>query len=79
MSTNTKKAESGEAKADTQLSEDQRQHCIEVAAYYIAEKSEVGRCCDLENWLAAEAEIDQLLAEGKQGWANSTMLDCKAV
>lgn len=21
--------------------------------------------CDLENWLAAEAEIDQLLAEGK--------------
>ena len=65
MSTNTKKAESGKAKADTQLSEDQRQHCIEVAAYYIAERSEADRCCDLDNWLAAEAEIDKSLAEGK--------------
>jgi len=65
MSTNTKKAESGEAKADTQLSEDQRQHCIEVAAYHIAEKCGFKEGCDLENWLAAEAEIDQLLAEGK--------------
>ena len=65
MSTNTKKAESSKARAGTQLSEDQRQHCIEVAAYYIAERSESKRGRDLENWLAAEAEIDQLLAEGK--------------
>lgn len=60
MSTNTKKA-----KADTQLTEDQHQHCIEVAAYHIAESGGFNSSCDLENWLAAEAEIDRLLAEGK--------------
>ncbi len=62
MSTNTK---SSKAKADTQLTEDQRQHCIEVAAYHIAEKCGFKEGCDLENWLAAETEVDQLLAEGK--------------
>ena len=62
MSTNTK---SSKANADTQLTEDQRQHCIEVAAYHIAEKCGFKEGCDLENWLAAEVEIDQLLAEGK--------------
>lgn len=62
MSNNTK---SSKANADTQLSEDQRQHCIEVAAYHIAEKCGFKEGCDLENWLAAEAEVDQLLAEGK--------------
>ena len=62
MSTNTK---SSKAKADTGLNAEQRRHYIEVAAYYLAERSEADRCCDLDNWLAAEAEIDQLLAEGK--------------
>ena len=62
MSTNTK---SSKANADTQLTEDQRQHCIEVAAYHIAEKCGFKEGCDLESWLAAEKEIDQLLAEGK--------------
>lgn len=62
MSTNTK---SSKAKADTQLTEEQRQHCIEVAAYHIAEKCGFNSGCDLENWLAAEAEVDRLLAEGK--------------
>ncbi|MHB0926012.1 MAG: DUF2934 domain-containing protein [Gallionellaceae bacterium] len=62
MSTNTK---SSKANADTQLTEDQRQHCIEVAAYHIAEKCGFKEGCDLENWLAAEAEVDQSLAEGK--------------
>lgn len=62
MSTNTK---SSKAKADTQLTEEQRQHCIEVAAYHIAEKCGFNSGCDLESWLAAEAEVDQLLAEGK--------------
>lgn len=62
MSTNTK---SSKAKADTQLTEEQRQHCIEVAAYHIAEKCGFNSGCDLENWLVAEAEVDQLLAEGK--------------
>ena len=65
MSTNTKEVKSSKAKAETNLSEEQRQHCIEVAAYHIAEKCGFNRGCDLENWLAAEAEIDQLLAEGK--------------
>ena len=59
------KTKGSKAKGDTGLSEEHRQNCIEVAAYYIAEKNEAGRCCDLDNWLAAEAEIDQLLAEGK--------------
>jgi len=62
MSTNTK---SSKAKTETNLSEDQRQHCIEVAAYHIAEKCGFKEGCDLENWLAAEAEVEQLLAEGK--------------
>lgn len=61
MSTNTKSS-----KAETNLTEEQRRQYIEVAAYYIAERSETGRCCDLDNWLAAETEIDQLLAEDKQ-------------
>jgi hypothetical protein len=64
MSTHTK-SKSGKAKADAQLTEEQRQHHIEVAAYYIAESGGFNGGCDLENWLAAEAEIDRLLAEGK--------------
>lgn len=62
MSTNTK---SSKAKTDTKLTEKQRQQYIEVAAYYIAESGGFNRGCDSANWLAAEAEIDQLLAEGK--------------
>lgn len=65
MSTNTKKTKSGKAKADTQPTAEQRQHYIEVAAYHIAESGGFNSGCDLVNWLAAEAEIDQLLAEGK--------------
>jgi hypothetical protein len=64
MSTHTK-SKSGNAKADTRLTEEQRQHHIEVAAYYIAESGGFNGGCDLENWLAAEAEIDRLLAGGK--------------
>ncbi len=62
MSSNT---ESSEAKAETNLSEEQRRHYIEVSAYYIAERGGFNGGCDLENWLAAEAEIGQLLAEDK--------------
>ncbi len=62
MSTSTK---SSKAKAETNLSEEQRLQYIEVAAYYIAERSEADRCCDLDNWLAAEAEIDRLQVESK--------------
>lgn len=62
----TTKTKSGKAKADTKLSEEQRRQHIEVAAYYIAESGGFNGGCDLKNWLAAEAGIDQLLAEGKQ-------------
>ncbi|ODU32589.1 MAG: hypothetical protein ABS93_00105 [Thiobacillus sp. SCN 62-729] len=63
MSSNT---ESSEAKAETSLSEEQRRQYVEDAAYYIAERGGFNGGCDLENWLAAEAEIDQLLAEDKR-------------
>ena len=63
MITNTK---SGKAKGNTRPTEEQqRQHYIEVAAYYIAERKRFICGCDLENWQAAKAEIDRLLAEGK--------------
>ena len=58
--TNSKKT-----KAETNLSEQQRRQYIEVAAYHVAERGGFSDGCDAENWLAAEAEIDQLLAEGK--------------
>ncbi len=63
MNTNIK---SSKAEAETKLSEEQRRQCIEVAAYHISESGGFDSSCDLENWLAAEAEIDQCLAEGKQ-------------
>ena len=62
MSTNTKNSK---AKAETNLSEQQRRQYIEVAAYHVAERGGFNDGSDSENWLAAEAEIDQLLAEGK--------------
>lgn len=62
MSNNTE-ATCSKADDDTRLSEEQRRQYIEVAAYHIAEKSKSDQCCDLDNWLAAEAEIDQLLAK----------------
>jgi len=63
MSTNTK---SSKAKTETNLSEEQRRQYIEVAAYHIAERGGFNGGCDLANWLAAETEIEQLLAESKQ-------------
>lgn len=63
MSTNAK---SSKVQAGTNLSEEQRQQYIEVAAYHIAESCGFNSGCDLENWLTAEARVDQLLAEGKQ-------------
>lgn len=60
MSTKTK---SSKAETETKLSEEQRRQYVEVAAYHLAEKGGFKCDCDLENWLAAEAEIDQLSAE----------------
>jgi hypothetical protein len=62
IDTNTKDSK---AKSDIKVTDEQRQHYIEVAAYNIAESKEFSGGCDLENWLVAEAEVDRLLAEGK--------------
>lgn len=45
----------------------QRAHYIEVAAFYIAERRGFAPCDPLQDWVAAEAEIDRLLAEGRLG------------
>lgn len=45
------------------LSDEQRRHYVEVAAYYIAERR--GFCgSQLEDWVQAETEIERLLREG---------------
>jgi hypothetical protein len=64
MNSNTK-TKGRKAKVDIKLNEEQRQHYVEVAAYYIAASKGFVSGCDLENWLVAEAEVDRLLAEGK--------------
>lgn len=43
---------------------EQKQHYIEVAAYFMAERRGFNGGSELEDWIAAEAEIDRLLAEG---------------
>lgn len=43
----------------------QRQHYVEVAAYYIAERRGFLGGCETEDWNQAEREIDNLLREGK--------------
>ena len=43
---------------------EQRRYYVEVAAYYIAERHGFAPGRELENWTAAEAEIDRLLAAG---------------
>lgn len=45
----------------------QRAHYIEVAAFYIAERRGFAPGDPLQDWVAAEAEIDRLLAEGRLG------------
>ncbi|MDZ4140530.1 MAG: DUF2934 domain-containing protein [Methylotenera sp.] len=60
--TNTK---TSKVKSDIKVTDEQRQHYIEVAAYNFAESKGFSGGCDLENWLVAEAEVDRLLAEGK--------------
>lgn len=65
MGTNAKKARPDTEGPTRKVSDSQRRQYIEVAAYHIAESRGFNSGCDLENWLAAEAEIDRLLAEGK--------------
>ena len=44
---------------------DRRLHYIQVAAYYIAERAGFSPTTAHDNWLAAEAESDRLIAEGQ--------------
>ncbi|HTY98837.1 MAG TPA: DUF2934 domain-containing protein [Rhodocyclaceae bacterium] len=48
-----------------EVDSDQRQHYVEVAAYYIAERRGFLGGCESEDWIQAEREIDRLLQEGK--------------
>lgn len=45
----------------------QRAHYVEVAAFYIAERRDFAPGDPLQDWVAAEAEIDRLLAAGRLG------------
>lgn len=46
---------------------EQRNHYVEMAAYYIAERRGFAPGNPLEDWVQAEAEIERLLAEGRVG------------
>lgn len=47
------------------ISDEHRRHYIELAAFYIAERRGFSGDNTLEDWLQAEAEINQLLQQGK--------------
>ena len=42
---------------------EERRDMIATAAYYRAECRGFAECCELEDWLAAEAEIDQFMRQ----------------
>lgn len=62
-STNKKIASSKQKTASKSISPEQRQQMIEEAAYYIAEKKGFEAHSILDNWLAAEAEIDNQFSQ----------------
>jgi len=62
-STETKSKKTAVA-AQPGVTPEQRLNYVEVAAYYIAEREGFVPGRELENWAAAEAEIDRLLASG---------------
>ena len=47
------------------MTPEQRLHYVEVAAYYIAERRGFDGGDPAEDWAAAEAEIDRLLADSR--------------
>jgi len=55
---------SGEAPPGDDAHRDLRRQMIAAAAYYRAERRGFAPGCDLEDWLAAEAEVDGLLSSG---------------
>ena len=54
----------GPAVRKSEVSPEQRRHYVEVAAYFIAERHGFTAGREYENWVAAEVEIDRLLAKG---------------
>lgn len=44
------------------ISAEERRGMIEVAAYYLAERRGFCAGCELDDWLAAEAEVDESLS-----------------
>ncbi len=49
------------------ISPEQRNHYVEVAAYYIAERRGFAPGDPFQDWAQAAAEIDRLLAENRLG------------
>jgi hypothetical protein len=62
-----KRAPKKAAPARTSIAPDQRRHYVEIAAFYIAERRGFAPGNPLDDWLAAEVEIDRLLASGHIG------------
>lgn len=50
--------------ARPEVSDEQRRHYVEVAAYFVAERHGFVPGRELSDWAEAEAEIDRLLAAG---------------
>lgn len=59
------KAAAKETPAILPISVEHRRHYIELAAFYIAERRGFSGGNSLQDWLQAEAEIDQLLQQGR--------------
>jgi hypothetical protein len=57
-------AKSAAKKKATPISPDQRNHYVEIAAYYIAERHGFTPGREIADWAEAEAEIDRLLGGG---------------
>ncbi|MDD2808450.1 DUF2934 domain-containing protein [Rhodoferax sp.] len=53
-----------DSKSTPALSPEQRQHYVEVAAFYIAERRGFAPGNPAEDWAAAEVEVDRLIASG---------------
>ena len=57
-------SKAGAKKKAVPVSPDQRNHYVEIAAYYIAERHGFTPGRDAADWSEAEAEIDRLLGGG---------------
>ncbi len=57
-------AKAGAKKKAPPISHDQRNHYVEIAAYYIAERHGFTAGREVADWAEAEAEIDRLLGGG---------------